>query len=93
MGIDNAREFIAITTWYLWQERCKLVHEENDQDVNQTTMGTMGIHTLVANYIIALSLDATMHKGVVLDNLWALLNLILMYLLIKTCLGARLVQF
>ena len=41
---------IAITTWYLWWDRHKLVHEGKSQDAHQTSMGA---HAITANYVNA----------------------------------------
>lgn len=49
MGLQNAHEMIAITTWYLWWERHKLVHEERVQDANQIIIG---MRALIANYVM-----------------------------------------
>lgn len=46
MGTQNPHEMIAITTWYLWWERRKPVHEEIVQDAFQITME---IRALTAN--------------------------------------------
>lgn len=27
LALKNARELIVITIWYLWWDRCKLIHE------------------------------------------------------------------
>ena len=56
LGLQNVREFIAITTWYLWWDRRKLVHEGKSQDAHQTSMGARAI---TANYVNAHSLKAT----------------------------------
>ena len=60
LGIQNVREMVAVTTWYLWWERCKLFHEEKIQDARQISMG---IHAITANYVIASSPKATMKRG------------------------------
>ena len=60
LGFQNVREMIAITTWYLWWERRKLVHEEKTQDARQISMG---IQAITANYVIASSLKVTMKRG------------------------------
>ena len=57
-GIQNARELIAITAWYLWWDRRQLVHEGKLQDANQTSMGARAI---TANYVNAYSPKAP-HK-------------------------------
>lgn len=51
---------IAITAWYLWWERRKLVHKEKIQDAKQISMG---IHALTANYVVAFSPKASMKRG------------------------------
>lgn len=56
MGIQNARELITITAWYLWWDRRKLVHEGKVQYANQTSMGALAI---TANYVNAYSSKAT----------------------------------
>lgn len=58
LGLQNVhvRELIAITTWYLWWDRRKLVHEGKSQDAHQTSMGARAI---TANYVNAHSSKAT----------------------------------
>ena len=60
LGIRNVRELIAISTWYLWWERRKLVHKEKTQDANQIAMG---IRAITLNYVLAISPKATMKRG------------------------------
>ena len=56
VGIQNVRELIAITAWYLWWERRSLVHQGKTQDAYQISMGARAITT---NYVIAQSSKAT----------------------------------
>ena len=60
LGIRNVCELIAISTWYLWWERRKLVHKEKTQDANQISMG---IRAITLNYVLAISPKATMKRG------------------------------
>ena len=60
MGFQNTREMIAITSWYLWWERRKLVHKERIQDAKQISMG---IQALTTNYVVASSPRASMKRG------------------------------
>ena len=60
LGTPNVRELIAISTWYLWWERRKLVHKEKTQDANQISMG---IRAITLNYVLAISPKATMKRG------------------------------
>lgn len=60
LGIRNVRELIAISTWYLWWERRKLVHKEKTQDANQITMG---IRAITLNYVLAISPKATIKRA------------------------------
>ena len=57
---QNARELIAITAWYLWWDRRKLVHEGKSQDAHQTSMGARAI---TANYFNAYSSKAIRKIG------------------------------
>lgn len=59
LGFSNAREMIAITAWYLWWERHKLVHEEIVQSAYQVSMG---ICTLTTNFVIASSPKAILKR-------------------------------
>lgn len=60
LGSQNARELIAITAWYLWWNRRKLVHEGKSQEASQTSMG---IRAITANYVNAHSPKAIRKKG------------------------------
>lgn len=59
LGLQNARELIAITSWYLWWEIRKLVHEGKTQDAYHLSMG---IGAITANYVIASSPKATLER-------------------------------
>jgi hypothetical protein len=48
-GNQNVRKMIAISAWYLWYERRKLVHKETTQNAHQISMG---IHSLMANFLL-----------------------------------------
>ena len=60
MGYQNVREMIAISAWYLWWERRKLVHKETTQNATQISMG---IIALTYNFVNASSSKASMKKG------------------------------
>ncbi|KAI4965825.1 hypothetical protein ZWY2020_048079 [Hordeum vulgare] len=60
LGHHNVREMIAITAWYLWWERRKVVHNEITQDVQQISMGILA---LTSNYVNASSTKASMRHG------------------------------
>jgi len=51
---------IAVTTWYLWWDRRKLVHEGKFQDANQISMGAQAMTT---HYVNAHSPKATSKSG------------------------------
>lgn len=53
-GLHNVRELIVITTWYLWWERRRLVHEEN--------IIIVGIYVKMTNYVMAHYPKATTKK-------------------------------
>ena len=44
IGIRNVHELIAISTWYLWWERRKLVHKEKAQDANRSPWEFVQLH-------------------------------------------------
>ena len=56
MGTRNVRDMIAISAWYLWWERRKLVHNETTQNAQQISMG---IRALAANFVNASSPKAS----------------------------------
>jgi hypothetical protein len=56
---QNAREMIAITTCYLWWERCNLVHGETIQSASQISMG-IRVLTIFFSYCF---LRATIKRG------------------------------
>lgn len=60
MGTRNVRDMIAISAWYLWWERHKLVHNETTQNAQQISMG---IRALAANFVNASSPKASMKRG------------------------------
>lgn len=60
MGTRNVRDMIAISAWYLWWERRKLVHNETTQNAQQISMG---IRALTANFVNASSPKASMKRG------------------------------
>ena len=60
MGSPKERELIAVTAWYLWCDRCKLVHEGKFQDANQISMGA---RATMAKYVNAHSPKATTKSG------------------------------
>ena len=60
MGYENVREMIAISAWYLWWERRKLVHKELTQNATQISMG---IIALTYNFVNASSSKASMKTG------------------------------
>ena len=60
MGYENVREMIAISAWYLWWERRKLVHKELTQNVTQISMG---IIALTYNFVNASSSKVSMKNG------------------------------
>ena len=56
LGIQNVRELIAITAWYLWWDRRRLVHEGKAQNAQ---LSSMGIRAITTNYVNAHSPNAT----------------------------------
>ena len=60
MGNQNVCEMIAISAWYLWWERCKLVHNETTQNTQQNFMG---IRVLTTNFVTAYSPNISMKRG------------------------------
>ena len=60
MGTRNVRDMIAISAWYLWWERRKLVHNETTQNAQQISMG---IRALAANFVNASSPKASIKRG------------------------------
>ena len=60
MDIQNDREMIVITAWYLWWGRRKLVHEEKVKNALQISTR---IRALKARFAIASSPNATMKNG------------------------------
>ena len=65
MGYENVREMIAISAWYLWWERRKLVHKELTQ--NETRI-SMGIIALTYNFVNASSSNASIKKGLAMSS-------------------------
>ena len=61
MGYENVREMVAISAWYLWWERRKLVHKEFTQNATQISMG---IIALTYNFVNASSSNASIKRGV-----------------------------
>ena len=61
MGHHNVREMIAVSAWYLWWERQKLVHKEVTQNAHQVSMGILA---LTSNFANAFSPKADIKKGV-----------------------------
>ena len=60
LGLQNTRELIVITAWYLWWDRRKLVYKGKSQDAYQSAMGARAI---AANYVKANSPKAIRKKG------------------------------
>ena len=56
MDYHNVREMIAVSAWYLWWERRKLMHKEKTQNALQISMGVLALTT---NFINALSPKAS----------------------------------
>ncbi|KAI4991971.1 hypothetical protein ZWY2020_040357 [Hordeum vulgare] len=49
LGRHNVREMIAISAWYLWWERRKLVHKKKTQNAHMISMGILALITNVVN--------------------------------------------
>jgi len=61
MGYQNVREMMAISAWYLWWERRKLVYKEVTQNATQISMG---ITALTYNFVNASSSKASIKRRV-----------------------------
>ena len=64
MGYHNVRKMIAVSAWYLWWERRKLVHKETTQNALQISVGILA---LTSNFVNASSPKASMKKGLVMS--------------------------